>query len=60
METIGLELGDAVNVVADPDRKQIITTPVEPPLPGVRLDFLDRVDRFIDQYRPALEKLAKE
>jgi putative addiction module antidote len=60
LETIGLELGDAVTVVADPEQRRIIITPVEPSLPGVRPGFLDRVDRFIEQYRPALETLAKE
>ncbi len=29
-------------------------------LPGVRPGFLEQVDRFIDDYRPALETLAKE
>ena len=60
LETIGLELGDAVTVVADPDQRRIIITPAEPSLPGVRPGFLDRVDRFIEEYRPALETLAKE
>lgn len=60
LERVGLELGDAVNVVADPEQRQIIITPVEGSLPGVRQGFLDRVDRFIEQYRPALETLAKE
>ena len=59
MEAIGLGLGDEVIVVADPDKGHIIITPATP-LPGVRADFLERVDRFIDRYRPALETLAKE
>jgi putative addiction module antidote len=60
LETVGLELGDSVTIVADPEQRQIIITPVETPLSGVRPGFLDRVDRFIDEYRPALEALAKE
>jgi putative addiction module antidote len=60
LERVGLELGDTVNVVADPEQRQIIISPVEDSLPGVRQGFLDRVDRFIEQYRPALETLAKE
>ena len=60
LETVGLELGDSVTIVADPEQRQIIITPAETSLPGVRPGFLDRVDRFIDEYRPALETLAKE
>jgi hypothetical protein len=60
METVGLDLGDEVTVTADPERQWIIVAPAEPALPGVRPDFLDRVDRFIDRYRPALDTLAKE
>ena len=60
LEQVGLELGDSVSVVADPEQRQIIITPVEASLPGVRPDLLERVDRFIEQYRPALESLAKE
>jgi hypothetical protein len=57
---VGLELGDEVTVVADPEQGRIIIAPVTEPLPGVRPGFLDRVDRFIDRYRPALETLAQE
>jgi len=57
---VGLALGDAVSIVADPEQRQIIITPVEASLPDVRSDLLERVDRFIEQYRPALEQLAEE
>lgn len=60
LETVGLELGDTVSVIADSAQGQIIITPVKATLPGVRPGLLDRVDRFIEQYRPALETLAKE
>ena len=60
LETVGLSLGDAVTVVADPDQRRIIVSPAELSLPGVRAGFLKRVDRFIEQYRPALETLAGE
>ena len=59
LEAIGLDLGDEVTVVADADERRIVITPATE-LPGVRGDFLERVDRFIDSYRPALERLAKE
>jgi hypothetical protein len=58
MEAMGLELGDEVTVLADPENHRIVITPVT--LPGVRPGFLEQVDRFIDDYRPALEALAKE
>jgi len=60
LEQVGLALGDSVAVTADPRLKRIIITPVEDSLPGVRPDLLERVDRFIEQYRPALETLAKD
>lgn len=60
MEAIGLNLGDEVIVVADAEHGRIIITPAAPSLPGVRAGFLEQVDRFIDRYRPALEKLARE
>ena len=60
LEAIGLNLGDEVMVVADPEQGRIIITPAAPSLPGVRAGFLEQVDRFIDRYRPALETLAQE
>jgi putative addiction module antidote len=59
LEQVGLALGDSVTIVADPEQRQIIIAPAEASLPGVRPDFLDRVDQFIDRYRPALEALAE-
>jgi putative addiction module antidote len=58
LEAVGLELGDEVIVSADPERARIIIAPVL--LPGVRRGFLERVDRFIDDYQQALETLARE
>ena len=58
LEAVGLALGDEVTVTVEPDHQRIVITPLA--LPGVRPDFLQRVDRFIDDYRPALETLAKE
>lgn len=60
LEKVGLGLGDEVTVVADPEHQWIIVAPTESDLPGVRPGFLDRVDRFIERYRPALETLAEE
>jgi len=58
LEAAGLELGDEVTVAADRETGRIIVTPTA--LPGVRAGFLERVDRFIEDYRPALETLAEE
>ena len=58
LETVGLELGDEVTVAADVEHGRIVIMPVA--LPGVRPGFLERVDRFIENYRPALETLAQE
>jgi len=60
LQAVELDLGDLVTVVADPESRRIIITPAESSLPGVRPEFLKRVDRFIDRYRPALERLAEE
>jgi antitoxin MazE len=60
LDAMGLDLGDEVTVVADPEQGRIIIAPVTEPLPGVRPGFWDRIDRFIDWYRPALETLAQE
>ena len=60
LEAVGLELGDSVTVIADPERRRIIVSPAEAVLPDVRADFLKTVDRFIERYRPALETLARE
>jgi bifunctional DNA-binding transcriptional regulator/antitoxin component of YhaV-PrlF toxin-antitoxin module len=54
----GLGLGDRVIVVADPESGRIIVTPTG--TPGVRAGFAERIDRFIEDYRPSLETLAGE
>jgi putative addiction module antidote len=59
LEAVGLEVGDEVTIVAEADERRIVITPAAE-LPGVRSDFLERVDRFIERYRPALDRLAKE
>ena len=56
LKALALDAGDRVTVTADVDRRRIVITPVDP-APTVRSGFLDDVDRFIDRYRPALDKL---
>jgi hypothetical protein len=51
-----------VAVDLDREKRQIVITPVEKPLAvaGVDENFARQVAEFIEQYRPALEALAKE
>ncbi|MGC9400634.1 MAG: AbrB/MazE/SpoVT family DNA-binding domain-containing protein [Anaerolineae bacterium] len=58
LEVLDLDAGDEVSVTADPEGGRIVITPVARPLAGVEPDFLAQVDRFIDRYAPALERLA--
>lgn len=60
LEVVGLRTGDEVTVTADVERQRIIITPAASELPDVREGLLEQVDRFIQRYHPALEKLASE
>ena len=52
--------GAEVNVTLDRANRQIVITPVSPPMvAGVDPEFAQQVTDFIAQYRPALEKLAQ-
>jgi putative addiction module antidote len=61
LDTLGLAEGENVSLELDRDHKQMVIKPVEKPLTvsGVDQDFAQLVDEFIEQYRPALEELAK-
>lgn len=61
MEYLHIDEGTEVNVELDREKRQIVITPAEPPLAvaGVDPEFVHQVAEFIEQYRPALEKLAK-
>ena len=66
LEILDLDAGDQVNIVADSDRRRIIITPLdaqlsesEPELEKVP-EIRDRLDRFIERYGPALERLTEE
>ena len=58
MEAVGLELGDKVTVIADLERGCITIAPGT--LPGVSPRFLERVDRFIEGYRPSQDTQTGE
>ncbi|HNT26406.1 MAG TPA: AbrB/MazE/SpoVT family DNA-binding domain-containing protein [Anaerolineales bacterium] len=61
LEYLGLHEGVDVAVDLDRDHRQIIITPAEAPLAGAGIDevFARQVAEFIEEYRPALESLAK-
>ena len=62
LDYLGLVEGVEVAVDLDREKRQIVITPVEKPLAiaGVDENFARQVAEFIQQYRPALEALAKE
>ncbi len=61
LEDLGIKDGGSVNLELDHNQRRVIITPVESPvaIAGVNPDFARQVDAFIEQYRPALDELAK-
>ncbi len=61
LDDLGIKDGEVVNLVLDHDQRQVIISPVEKPIAiaGVNEEFARQVEAFIQQYRPALEELAK-
>jgi antitoxin component of MazEF toxin-antitoxin module len=59
LETLGLTADSEVSISLKPEQGQIIITPKAELLPGIDQEFARQVTEFIDQYRPALEALAK-
>jgi hypothetical protein len=59
LETLGLSADTEVSITTKPSLGQIIITPASEILTGVDEEFARQVSDFIDQYRPALEALAK-
>lgn len=61
LELLGISEGAEVSVELDREKRQIIISAVEDPLSvaGVDEEFAQQVAEFIDQYRPALDALAK-
>ena len=59
LNMLNLDEGSEVAVELDREKGCLIITPVGFELEGVDREFSRRVDAFIDQYRHALEKLAK-
>jgi len=61
LEYLGIHEGTPVEVSLDRENRQVILKPAEAPpaISGVNQKFAHQVAEFIEQYRPALEKLAK-
>ena len=59
LDFLHLEEGANVSVELDQENHRIVITPIELPLTGVNEDFARQVAEFIEQYRPALEVLAR-
>jgi len=61
IESLGIGEGDVVTVEVERDTKQIIITPAgRSEIPGVDQMFDRHVAEFIEEYRPALEDLARQ
>jgi len=59
LQLLGLQEGSEVNVTVDQYEGRIIIERVQPHLPDIDIVFAQQVNDFIEQYRPALEALAK-
>ncbi len=59
IELIGLQEGCEISLIVDESQRRIVNEPVKPPLAGIDAEFGQQLNDFIEQYRPALEALAK-
>jgi len=61
LDSLGVADGENVSLELDRKQRRVIITPAEEPLTvaGVDEGFACQVNEFIEQYRPALEELAK-
>ena len=60
LQLLDLDDGSEVSVSLYKERGVIIATPAGRALPGADAEFGRQVADFIEQYRPALEALARE
>ena len=60
LQLLKLDDGSEVSVSLYKERGVIVVTPATRALPGVEAEFGRQVAEFIEQYRPALEALARE
>jgi antitoxin component of MazEF toxin-antitoxin module len=59
LDYLELKEGSEVSVELNKDRGEIVVTPLGRDLAGVDQEFARQVAEFIEEYRPALEALAK-
>ena len=61
LEDLGIKDGASVNLELDREQRRMIISPIGKPIAiaGVNEEFARQVDAFIQQYRPALDELAK-
>jgi putative addiction module antidote len=61
LDYLNIHEGTEIEIDLDRENRQVILKPVEIPLAisGVDEKFVLQVAEFIEQYRPALEELAK-
>jgi antitoxin MazE len=57
LEPLGVSDGSEVSVVLEEGK--IVIRPMQQTVPGVDEEFARQLAEFIDEYRPALESLAK-
>jgi putative addiction module antidote len=60
LDTLGVVEGAEVSIELDQEGRRIIIAPVQEVIPVVDEVFARQVVEFIEQYRPALNALAKE
>lgn len=60
LDYLELKEGSEVSVELNKERGEIVIAPLGKDLPGVDAEFARQVAEFVEEYRPALEALAKE
>ena len=59
LQQLGLQEGSEVNVAVDQEEGRIIIERAQTPLADIDAEFAQQLNEFIENYRPALEALAK-
>jgi putative addiction module antidote len=59
IELLGVGQGSEVNIEVDREEKRVIILPANTVIEGIDEAFARQVNEFIEEYRPALEALAK-
>ena len=59
LEVLNLKEGAPVSIGLDQENQRIIITPAAAELAGVDQEFARQFTEFVEQYRPALEALAR-